>query len=201
MRSDARRRIGLFGGTFDPPHIGHLALAEAARDRLRLDEVRFIPAGRPPHKSRVRITPTALRVAMVRLAVRRNRAFTVSTLEAHRGGPSFTVETLRRVAGEEPGVRLYLLMGADSLGDFATWREPEAIVRLATLAVAERPGAPSPRRRTPARARIVWLGNAEIAVSSTLVRARVRAGRSVRYLVPDAVAAAIVRHRLYRRQA
>ncbi|HKQ58273.1 MAG TPA: nicotinate (nicotinamide) nucleotide adenylyltransferase, partial [Candidatus Eisenbacteria bacterium] len=139
MRSDARRRIGLFGGTFDPPHLGHLALAEAARDRLRLDEVRFVPAGRPPHKSRARITSTALRVAMVRLAVRRNRAFTVSTLEAHRGGPSFTVETLRRVAEAEPGARLYLLMGADSLGDFATWREPEAIVRLATLAVAERP--------------------------------------------------------------
>jgi nicotinate-nucleotide adenylyltransferase len=192
------RRIGLFGGTFDPPHVGHLVLAECARDRLRLDEVRFIPAGQPPHKRGARITPARHRVAMARLAVRGHPAFRVSTLEARRGGPSFTIETLREVAAAAPRDRLYLLMGADSLDEFGAWREPEAILRLATLAVAGRPGAHG--RRRSAR-RVAWLDNAEIAVSSSLVRARVRAHRSIRYLVPDAVAAYIARHRLYRGRA
>ncbi len=203
------RRIGLFGGTFDPPHVGHLVLAECARDRLRLDEVRFIPAGQPPHKPGTRLTRAPRRVAMARLAVRDNRGFAVSTIETRRGGPSFTVETLREVAAEAPRARLFLIMGADSLDEFAAWREPEAILRLATLAVAERPGATSQARRgarsASARGRagtrgasIEWLGNAEIAVSSSLVRARVRAGRSIRYLVPDTVARYIARHRLYR---
>ena len=198
------RRIGLFGGTFDPPHVGHLALAECARDRLRLDEVRFIPAGQPPHKRGERITGAARRVAMARLAVRGNPAFAVSTVETRRGGPSFTVETLRAVARAAPDARLFLLMGADSLDEFRTWREPEAILGLATLAVAERPGAaPGGRRRASRlrRGRVAWLDNAELAVSSSLVRARVRAGRSIRYLVPDAVAAYIARHRLYRGRA
>jgi nicotinate-nucleotide adenylyltransferase len=195
------RRIGLFGGTFDPPHLGHLALAEHARDRLGLDEVRFIPAGQPPHKRGEGIAPAAARLAMTRLAVRGNPAFTVSTLEVRRGGPSFTVETLRTVAAATPAARLYLLMGADSLDDFATWHEPETILRLATLVVAGRPGAGTRRLEPRGRGRIVRLDNAEIALSSSLVRNRVRAGRSVRYLVPDAVAAYIVRHRLYRRRA
>ncbi len=205
------RSIGLFGGTFDPPHVGHLVLAECARDRLRLDEVRFIPAGDPPHKAGTRITRVAQRLAMARLAVRGNRAFTVSTLETRRGGPSFTIETLREVAADSPRARLFLLMGADSLDEFATWREPEAILLLATLAVAERPGATARglrqgkaalARGPSARggARIEWLDNAEIAVSSSIVRTRVRSGRSIRYLVPDAVAAYIARHRLYRRR-
>jgi nicotinate-nucleotide adenylyltransferase len=199
------RRIGLFGGTFDPPHVGHLVLAEYARDRLRLDEVHFIPAGQPPHKPGTRITRAAQRVAMARLAVRGNRAFAVSTLETRRGGPSFTIETLRKVSADSPRARLFLLMGADSLDEFATWREPEAILRLATLAVAGRPGAAAralPRGRAASargrHARIEWLDNAEIAVSSSIVRTRVRAGRSIRYLVPDTVAAYIARHRLYR---
>jgi nicotinate-nucleotide adenylyltransferase len=195
------RRLGLFGGTFDPPHLGHLALAEHARGRLRLDEVRFIPAGQPPHKRGVSMTPAAGRVAMARLAVRGNPAFTVSTLETRRGGPSFTVETLREVKAREPGARLFLLMGADSLDDFGTWRHPEAILRLATLVVAGRPGAEGRPLRPIARGRVVRLDNAEIALSSSLVRARVRARHSVRYLVPDAVASYIARHRLYRGRA
>lgn len=192
-------RIGLFGGTFDPPHVGHLALAEHARDRLHLDEVRFIPAGRPPHKRGERITSAAGRVAMARLAVRGNPAFTVSTIETRRGGPSFTIETLRAVAAGAPGARLFLLMGADSLDDFANWREPEAILRLATLVVAGRPGARGRALGVPGGRRVVRLDNAVLALSSSLLRARVRARRSVRYLVPDAVAAYIARHRLYRR--
>ena len=193
------RRIGLFGGTFDPPHLGHLALAEVARDRLRLDEVRFVPSGRPPHKRGARVSPARHRLAMTRLAVRGNPIFTVSTIETRRGGPSFTVETLRHVANEKPPARLFLLMGADSLEEFATWRDPDAIRRLATLVVAVRPGG----GRKPGRGRdrrVVHLENPGLAISSSLVRTRVRAGRSVRYLVPESVRAYVVRHGLYRRQ-
>ena len=196
------RRIGLFGGTFDPPHVGHLALAEWARAQLALDHVLFVPAGRPPHKGRARLSPVEHRVAMTRLAVRGNRAFAVSTLETRRHGPSFTVDTLRALKRREPRSRLFLLMGADSLAEFHTWRDPEGIVAFATLAVAERPGAPGPGRRAARAgrtgARVTWLRNPGLAVSSSAIRARLRAGQTVRYLVPDAVARYIARHRLYR---
>jgi nicotinate (nicotinamide) nucleotide adenylyltransferase len=143
-------RIGVFGGTFDPPHVGHLALAEWAREALRLDRVLFVPAGRPPHKGRRVLTPVAHRVAMTRLAVRGQRAFVVSALEARRNGPSFTVDTLRALRKREPGARIFLLMGADSLAEFPTWRDPAGILGFATLAVAARPGT---RGRAAARAR------------------------------------------------
>jgi len=213
-----KRRIGLFGGTFDPPHVGHLALAEWARQALRLDRVLFVPAGRPPHKGRARISAVEHRVAMTRLAVRDNPAFTVSGLETRRDGPSFTVDTLRALRRREPRARIYLLMGADSLAEFPTWRDPEEILAFAKLAVAPRPGAappsPAPRRGTgaparrrgvgaaprgvPAASHIAWLGSPGLEVSSNAIRARLRAGRSARYLIPDAVARYIARHRLYR---
>jgi len=195
------RRIGLFGGTFDPPHFGHLALAEWAREQLRLDRVLFVPAGAPPHKRARRLSSAAARVAMTRLAVRGNPAFRLSQLEVRRRGPSFTVDTLRAVRAADPGVEVFLLMGEDSLDDFRTWHEPAAIRGLARLAVARRPGG---RRRTPARgiARgLIWLDNPGLELSSSAIRARARAGRSVRYLVPDAVARYLARHRLYRSRA
>lgn len=201
------RRIGLFGGTFDPPHLGHLVLAEWARVRLRLDRVVFVPAGTPPHKRGRPLTDAALRLALTRLAVRGNPAFTVTAFEARRAGPSFTVDTLRHFHARQPDARFYLLMGADSLADFPNWHEPAEIARLATLVVAARPGsagpAPDARSRPPARARaggrVVLLDNPLVAISSSVLRARARAGRSLRYLVPDAVAAYVARHGLYRR--
>ena len=196
------RRIGLFGGTFDPPHAGHLALAECAREQLRLDQVLFVPAGSPPHKRGQRRSSASARVAMTRLAVRGNPAFRVSTLEVRRRGPSLTLDTLRHLRATHPKARLFLLMGADSLDDFRSWHEPEAIAALATLAVARRPGAARrARSATPRAWRVVHLGNPGLELSSSDVRARVRAGRSVRYLVPDAVAGYVARHRLYRRGA
>jgi nicotinate-nucleotide adenylyltransferase len=193
------RRLGLFGGTFDPPHLGHLALAEWAREQLHLDRVVFMPAGRPPHKRGAPVTTAVRRIAMTRLAVRGNPAFQVSTLEARRAGPSFTVDTLRDLSALHPGARLYLLMGADSLEEFSSWHAPREILRLATLAVAARPGrSRRAGRRTTRASAIVRLDNPGIELSSSAIRARARAGRSVRYLVPDAVAAYIVRHRLYR---
>ncbi len=195
------RRIGLFGGTFDPPHFGHLALAEWAREQLRLDRVLFVPAGAPPHKRARRLSSVAARVAMTRLAVRGNPAFRLSQLEVRRRGPSFTVDTLRAVRAADPGVEVFLLMGEDSLDDFRTWHEPAAIRGLARLAVARRPQG---RRRARARGDsrgLVWLDNPGLELSSSAIRARVRAGRSVRYLVPDAVARYLARHRLYRSRA
>jgi len=192
------RRWGLFGGTFDPPHVGHLALAEWAREALRLDRVVFMPAGTPPHKRAGAVTGVAHRVAMTRLAVRGNPAFRVSTLEAHADGPSFTADTVARLT-RRAGDELYVIIGADSLDDFRRWRRPAAILAAARLAVAGRPGAGRPATEAWARGtgRVVWIGNPGLDVSSSLVRARVRAGRSVRYLVPDAVARYLERHRLY----
>jgi len=202
------RRIGVFGGTFDPPHAGHLALAERARERLGLDRVLFVPAGTPPHKRGRRLSSAGTRAAMTRLALRGHPAFRLSTLELARSGPSFTVDTLRTLRARHPEARLFLLIGEDSLGDFRTWRDPEGIRALATLVVARRPangrgGARRTRlRRAPAPRRgVVWLDNPGLDISSSALRARARAGGSLRYLVPDAVARYVTRHRLYRRRA
>jgi nicotinate-nucleotide adenylyltransferase len=201
------RRVGLFGGTFDPPHLGHLVVAQWALDRLKLDRVLFIPSGTPPHKLGRPVTPAADRVAMTRLAVRGNRAFEVSTLEARRRGSSYTVDTLRALRARSGETRVFLLIGEDSLEQFHTWREPESILELATLAVAPRGGRPAHSTRharrpgqgaaVPSR-RFVWLDSPLILISSSEIRRRSRQGRSLRYLVPEPVAAYIARHRLYR---
>jgi nicotinate-nucleotide adenylyltransferase len=194
------QRLGVFGGTFDPPHHGHLALAEWARAELGLERVLFVPAGAPPHKRRTALSSVAHRVAMTRLAVRGNSAFEVSTIESGRRGPSWTADTIRGLAAAHPRARLYLLMGADMFATFATWREPDEIARRAALVVALRPGSRVPRRvPAPVRDRrgVVWLANPGLDVSSRALRQRARAGRSLRYLVPDAVDRYIERHRLY----
>jgi len=203
-RQGARKaaRRALFGGTFDPPHVGHLALAEWAREELKLDQVLFVPVGRPPHKRATRLSGARHRLAMTRLATRGNAAFAVSDLEVGLPTPSYTVETLRRLRARHPRDRWYLLLGSDSLDEFHTWREPETILELSTLAVAVRPGCgEAALRRWGRRREIVSLGNPGLDVSSTMVRARARAARSLRYLVPDVVASYIVRHRLYRAAA
>jgi len=156
------RRIGVFGGTFDPPHVGHLALAEWAREALRLDRVIFMPAARPPHKRRRRVTPADDRVAMTRLAVRGNRHFRVSTLEVRRTGPSYTVDTLRALRKAHPRASFWLLIGEDSLAEFHTWHAPGEILALARLAVAGRPGARTSRRLP--RGAVVWLRNPELQI-------------------------------------
>jgi nicotinate-nucleotide adenylyltransferase len=191
------QRWGIFGGTFDPPHIGHLALAERACDRLKLDRVLFIPAGQPPHKRRAGMSSAAERLAMTRLAVRGARAFRVSAMELEAAGPSFTARTVRRLT--RAGRRLYLLIGSDSLDEFRTWRDYEEILAHVTLAIADRPGAGRPASRAWARRRrAVWIGNPGLDVSSTLIRTLARGGHSLKYLVPDAVARHIVRRGLYR---
>jgi nicotinate-nucleotide adenylyltransferase len=193
-------RIGLFGGTFDPPHVGHLALAEWARVQLRLDKVVFIPAGTPPHKAAKARTAAAQRLALTRLAVRGNAAFEVSAIETRRKGPSWTVDTVREFAQTHPRARLWLLMGADMFDTFGTWREPEGILECASVAVALRPGSRRPRTTKWARVGhgVEWLDNPGLEVSSSALRTRAARGLALRYLVPDAVARQITRIQLYR---
>jgi len=185
-------RIAIFGGTFDPPHFGHLALAEWARVELALDRVCFVPAGTPPHKRGGATTAARHRLAMTRLAIAGNPSFRVSAVECRREGPSYSIDTVRAFARAHPGAKLHLLMGADMYATFATWREPEAIARAAKLVVALRPGS-----RRSGGGRVTWLANPGLDVSSSALRARAARGRSLRYLVPDAVARYLARHRLY----
>ena len=207
------RAIGMLGGTFDPVHIGHLAVAEEARESLALDEVLFVPAGIPPHKQDREITPADHRVAMLELATRDNPAFSVSRVEVDRAGPSWTVDTVSGLlaAAEAAGapIDVTLILSAESWAGLRTWREPDRLLSLCRVAVVpragfDRPGAAraedSPRRElegAPFTPGVVALDGPRLQVSSSEIRARVAAGRSVRYLVPDAVIRYIGDHALY----
>jgi nicotinate-nucleotide adenylyltransferase len=198
--------IGILGGTFNPPHMGHLVMAQEALDQLDLDRVVFMPVAVPPHKEAREDPGAAARLELCRLAVAHDDRFEVSTLEIERGGASFTVDTLRELHDVEPEHDLTFIVGGDMAQSLPAWREPEAILRLARLAVAEREGV---RREDIARRleplhdgdRVVFFDMPRIDVSSSTIRRRVAEGRPVRYLVPDAVAAAIAEHGLYRQPA
>jgi nicotinate-nucleotide adenylyltransferase len=190
-------RLGVFGGTFDPIHMGHLILAGEAVERLRLTGMLFMPASRPAHKRRRSITPVEQRVRMLRLAIRGDARFRVSTLEADRGGINYTAHTLEKIAGSTGRRALYFLMGQDSLEEFSTWRDPERIARLAKLVVLPRGLGRAPRIPSPLRGRAVVLASPRIEISSTEIRKRLRRGLSVRHWLPDRVLAHIQRHGLY----
>lgn len=194
-------RLGVLGGTFDPPHIGHLILGECAREQLELDRVLFIPAGVQWRKAGRAISDAVHRVEMVRLAVQDNPAFELSTIEVERPGPSYTADTLEELAATYPGGEFYLVLGQDALDDLANWRRPQRILELAWIAVASRevedPLAREGRPLTGLSARLLRIDMPLIGVSATGIRERARSGRSIRYLVPAAVEAYIREHRLY----
>ena len=185
-------RLGVFGGSFNPPHIGHLICAQAASEELNLDQVVFVPARVPPHKEIDDDPGPEVRAALVEAAVAGDRRFAVSRLELEREGPSFTVDTLRELAAAHPGVELTLILGGDMALSFHSWKQPETILKLARLAVVERQGIDDDSIRRAlsglGRARISFFSMPRCDISSTSVRARVVAGRSIRYLVPDGVA-------------
>lgn len=200
-------RIGIFGGTFDPPHLGHLAAAEEAREVDGLDRVLFMPSERNPLKLDDSISPTEHRLAMTALAIADNPCFELSEADVGRGGPSYTVDLLTRLRAElGNGTELVFVTGMDVLHELHLWREPLRVLDLARLLVIARPGQPllAPEdvdaRLPGASRRITVVPTPGVAISSTELRARVAAGRSIRYLVPDAVAAYIREHGLYRRQ-
>ncbi len=191
------RRVGVFGGSFDPVHSAHMALAEAALAELRLDEVRWIPAGQPWQKSRT-MTAAEHRVAMVQAAIAHEPRFTLDRSEVERSGASFTLDTVRALAAAQPGTHWFLLIGQDQYAGLHTWRDWQTLLGLVVLAVANRPGdtrRPDPDvQRFPHR--MVPLPMLDI--SSTDIRRRVGAGADISPLVPPAVARYIETHGLYR---
>ncbi len=196
MNAPARRRVGLFGGSFDPVHAAHVALARQALEQLALDEVRWIPAGQPWQKLRP-MTPAADREAMVRLAIHHEPRFTLSRIELERAGPSFTADTVVQLVAGEPGVDWFLVIGQDQYAGFHTWERWDEIVARVTLAVADRPGATPSADPAVLRAPRVVVTLPPQAVSSTAIRRRRAAGRSIDDLVAPAVARYIESHDLY----
>jgi nicotinate-nucleotide adenylyltransferase len=197
-----RGSVGILGGTFDPIHHGHLVIAEEAREALGLERVLFMPVSSPPHKPGHPVTDPTHRLAMVRLAVAGNPAFEASDLEVRRGGSSYTVDTLETLAGEGLATP-WLILSSEALALLPDWRAPRRILELARLAVVPRAGFdPLGRDWVEARFpgagdRVRFLSGPLLPISGSVVRRRARAGRSVRYLVPDTVAAYIAAHRLY----
>ncbi len=190
-------RVGILGGTFNPPHIAHLILAENMRVEFALDQIRWIPTGTPPHKTAD--TAAEHRLAMTHLAIAGNSSFSVSDLEILRGGASYTIDTIEALQTAEPDVDFSLLIGGDGLEDFLSWRRPDEIVARVPLIVYPRPGAdPNPDAAARYAGRIAYAHAPRIDVSSHDIRHRVRHGLSIRYLLPDAVYAYILEHGLYR---
>jgi nicotinate-nucleotide adenylyltransferase len=198
-------RLGVLGGTFDPPHLGHLIIAEEARTALKLDRVMFMPAGDPYQKSAEREVSAAIhRLSMVRLAITGNAAFERSSMETEQNGPSYTVETLRRLRcrlGAADG--LWLILGTDSLAGLPGWKEPSRLLELCRLAVAPRARDASDldqlERQLPGlKAAVDWLEMGRVDISSTEIRRRVAAGKSIRYQVPAAVEEYIAAQGLYK---
>jgi nicotinate-nucleotide adenylyltransferase len=192
-------RSGVFGGTFDPVHIGHLIAAEQVRQDRALDRILFVPSAIPPHKLDEEISGNEDRLAMLRLALAGNHAFELSDIELKRGGVSYTIDTLQELHGKFPDDEWFLLVGADNIREFHTWREPFKIVAIATLLVLTRPGYIPSFDETMPEDRIELCEVPEIGVSSTEIRRRIRDGRRCRYLLPDAVEEYAVRHNLYGR--
>jgi nicotinate-nucleotide adenylyltransferase len=206
LSSDDRRPLGVMGGTFDPVHYGHLTVAEQTRETLGLASVVFIPAGVPPHKRDRPVTLARHRLAMVELAVAGNPWFAVSRLELDRPGPSYAVETLDALAAsadQEGRDRPVFILSVEALAGFATWRDPGRILDLCRIAVVPRRGTAGPDRawltaRFPRQEdRFIFLDGPQLGHSATDIRSRAAAGRSIRYLVPPAVAAYIGEHHLY----
>lgn len=199
-------RIGIFGGTFDPVHYGHLVVAEQAREQGRLDQVWFVPSARPPHKQELEITFFDRRVEMLALAIAgMEHQFVINGMEKERTGPSFTADTLEHLNRQYPEHSFFLILGADAMKDLPGWHEPKRIVQAATLLIADRAGYPSWTSDELARAlgitvdqlRIEFVDVPTIDFASRDIRRRVFAGRSIRFLLPKAVEVYIREKKLY----
>lgn len=196
-------RWGVFGGSFDPVHLGHLIIGEEVAERLGLEKILFVPARYQWLKGRA-LTAVAHRWRMLELAVAGNPLFDLSPVEIDRPGPSYTVDTLLQLSHNHPGVALYFILGWDALKDFPQWKDPQRIIRLCRLVAVPRPGVPRPEvSRLEAEVpgiseRLILLESPLIGISSSEIRERLAQGRSIRYLVPASVEAYIREHGLYR---
>jgi len=197
-------RVGIFGGTFDPIHNGHLVIAEAVKDQLNLAEIIFVPAGQPWLKAGWPISPAQHRLAMLRLALAGKPCFNISGAELERAGPSYTVDTveeLRRKMGED--AELFFILGWDSLATLPRWRDASRLIRLCTLVAVHRPGFPRPDLKPMAKSvpgvsrRVIFMTEPCVDISATDIRERVRLGQPLTDLVPEAVARYIKEQGLY----
>ncbi len=189
-------RIGIFGGSFDPVHYGHLLLAEMCREQCELDEVRLVPAAIPPHKQGKGRAADEHRLEMLNLAVGGHQSIVAWDVELQRGGVSYTIDTLRTLRAEQPEDELFFLMGADSLFDLPSWREPREICEIASIVVVNRPGSADvdfsvlddiiPAERQAVLQRLV-VNMPQMGISSTEIRDRIATGRSIRFQTPRAV--------------
>jgi nicotinate-nucleotide adenylyltransferase len=199
-------RLGLFGGTFDPVHMGHLMLAESCREQCRLEEVWFLPAFIPPHKQGQRTTPAETRIEMLQLVVGTNPAFSVCSYEVDRGGVSYTADTLAHFREQDPDGELFFMLGADMLNDLPHWYQPRRVCELATPIVVDRAGAEPPNfaalESIASAEKIEQIRDnrvemPEIGISSSEIRNNIAKSRSIRYQVPRAVEKFIATHGLY----
>ncbi len=203
-----KKKTGIMGGTFNPIHVGHLLLAENARDSFGLDEILFIPSGRSYMKQEAEILDRRERYEMTSLAIEGNPAFSISDIEVRRKGNTYTCDTLSRLKASEPETEFYFIVGADSLFSMETWREPERIFRDCVVLAAVRDDKDSDKLQGQIsyleekfNARIYQITFKEIDISSTDIRMRLANGQSIRYMVPDKVISYIEEHHLYREDA
>jgi nicotinate-nucleotide adenylyltransferase len=196
------KKIGIFGGTFDPIHYAHLFIAEQAYAQYELDKVLFVPNATPPHKRRMKISSAELRCEMVRLAIQDNPHFELSLIEQSRPGNSYTVDTLNQLHDHFEGCELFFISGTDAISELATWHMPERILHLATILVAERRGFSYARlgEKLPAHymAKILRLKGERCAISATQIRRLIKSNLPVKYLTPDPVVEYISKRGLYR---
>lgn len=191
-------KLGIFGGSFNPPHVAHLILAEVVYEELFLDLVLFVPSANPPHKEGEKLLEPELRLHLTRLAVADNKRFAVSDTEIRRKGTSYTIETIRELETMYEHPTLYLIVGADNLLTFHQWREYRSIMDRCTLVALRRPGFGLTNLREEILSKTIILEVPYLEVSSTEIRNRIQQGKSVRYMVPDAVLHEIEKRRLYK---
>ena len=192
-----RARIGIFGGSFNPPHAAHLIVAEFIRDEFDLDRILWIPSYHTPLKNPEDLAPMEERYEMTRIAISDNDRFDLSDVEIRRGGFSYTVDTLRSLQEKSPEIEFSLIMGTDSFGGISSWREPEEILRRAPLIVYPRKGSDTVEELHGASGRISIARAPLVEISGTMIRERIRHGRSIRYLVPPPVERYLRERRLY----
>ena len=195
-------RLGILGGTFDPPHYGHLILGEQAHEQLALDKVLWVPAADPPLKENKTKTPIALRLKMLQMAVEDNEHFEISLVDVERPGPHYTVDMLALLREHYTQAAFFFLMGSDSLNDLLRWRDPARLIQMATLAVMQRPGAPIDLAKLSPdlpgiEQCIMPIDGPMIEIASSDIETRIRSGRSVRYLLPKAIEGFIYKQGLY----
>ena len=194
-------KIGIFGGTFDPVHHAHLIIVEYVRLDQRLDRILFVPSLISPHKQNEQVSDASDRLSMLREAVKGNRAFEVSDMEIKRGGVSYTVDTVRAIAEDNPKDQLFVLIGSDNLAEFHTWRDPAEILRMARLVALRRPGYAEDHSGNPLLKDVIMCDVPGLDISSTNIRHRVADGLSISLMVPEGVEKYILEHGLYKRKS